>query len=71
MRYLLIVFFILTISCNDKPTYLESVNVEALQQYKIRYFKDIRTGLCFAERGFNEANSFTCVPCDSVKQFLK
>lgn len=38
----------------------------------ITYFKDERTGLCFAEYGnvgsiTTDAYTITCVPCDSLK----
>lgn len=48
---------------------------------KISYFKDERTGLCFAavamkKGAFTVTNnqngvSFTCVPCDSAKKLIK
>lgn len=42
---------------------------------KIKYFKDKRTNLCFAEitsisNGINKVSSITCVLCDSVKLYL-
>lgn len=38
----------------------------------INYYHDCRTGLCFAEivQG-NVITGHTCVPCDSIKKFLK
>ena len=38
----------------------------------INYYHDCRTGLCFAEivQG-NVITGHTCVPCDSVKEFLQ
>ena len=38
----------------------------------INYYHDCRTGLCFAEivQGISVIEH-TCVPCDSVKKFLK
>lgn len=41
----------------------------------ITYFKDTRTGLCFASilsrNSYGGIVSITTVPCDSVKKFLK
>lgn len=39
----------------------------------LTYFKDEKTGLCFAAinsqtYGFNTVTSITCVPCDSLKK---
>lgn len=39
---------------------------------EIEYFKDKRTGLCFAEYGnigsiTTDSYTITCVPCDSLK----
>lgn len=46
----------------------------ALEPEEIIYFQDARTHLCFAawinSQSYNIA-SITCVPCDSVKAFLK
>lgn len=69
MKYLIVLILLIT-SC-DKPSYLESKYRDSLNDFEIRYFKDTRTGVCFAERGSENGNSFTCVPCDSVKNFIK
>lgn len=42
----------------------------------ITYFKDERTGLCFAtvssvSEGYYPIASITCVPCDSVNKLIK
>lgn len=41
--------------------------------YPVRYFKDERTGLCFAERmfGTSDSYSFTNVPCPNVDAYYK
>ena len=50
--------------------------VERLEmEGKISYFKDTRTGLCFAcmssySDGANMIISIACVPCDSVQNLL-
>jgi hypothetical protein len=48
-------------------------HVPVKKQYTadITYIRDGRTGLCFAERGMSNSYSFTCVPCDSVKKYIK
>jgi hypothetical protein len=37
----------------------------------INYFKDTRTGLCFAERGEGSNYTFTCVPCGNVEHLIR
>lgn len=59
---------------------VDKVNTDKFKN-KISYFKDERTGLCFAalasKKGalpmFNNQNgfSFTCVPCENVKDFIE
>lgn len=72
MRLLLIMLiigmiaFLLLTACNGKPDYIQGES-----SYEIKYFIDLRTGLCFAERGWGNGNSFTCVPCDSMKRLDK
>lgn len=51
---------------------LGSCELKERWNYKeIIYFKDTRTGLCFASVLTNTAISITYVPCDSVKHLLK
>ena len=51
----------------DSPTYIDG---HTAKSGDIRYIKDTRTGVCFAERGGGETYAFTCVPCDSVKNLI-
>ncbi len=58
---------VLLASCSDRtPT--ERATARA---HKLTYFKDDRTGLCFAEDGWGDQIVLTCVPCDSVTKLLK
>ena len=77
--YCFISAIILCSSCVNKPDYVKGQsdmynsgssgsNVSGLE---IRYFKDLRTNLCFAERGYGDSYTMTCVPCDSITLFLK
>lgn len=55
--------------------YNEPTDTTELQS-NLSYFKDHRTNLCFAALNSQSSNgymvtSITCVPCDSVKKFLK
>jgi len=67
---------ILLASCSTdfqkQPNYIrgDSKRWGDSQYQEIRYFKDGRTNLCFAERGTSNDYSFTCVPCDSIKNLL-
>jgi len=60
MNKLTILIFLLLTSCVKSEQIIDN----------IEYFQDKRTGVCFAWI-YNDAKSFTSVPCDSVKQFLK
>ena len=59
-KLLLILSVALLTSCVDAP---EHVDGDSESLYDIKYIKDSRTGLCFAERGLGSKYSFTCVPC--------
>lgn len=67
MRYLLLLVILLS-GCDSQPKY---VNGDSVNPNEIKYFQDLRTGLCFAERGAVNAYSFACVPCDSLKRLEK
>lgn len=63
---LLTIMVIGILSCQDNSP----ANVEKLNE--LTYFKDGRTGLCFAAinsltYGGGKVTSITCVPCDSLK----
>lgn len=67
----LLVFLVLLIalgSCIKTPSEIENLT-------KIEYFRDTRTGLCYAtitswtELGYI-VRSITCVPCDSLKNVV-
>jgi len=53
-------------SC-ENPKYIKG---DTSRTGDIRYIQDVRTGVCFAERGGGETYAFTCVPCDSVKNLI-
>jgi len=60
---LVIIFFV---SClPNKPDYIiGNHNVQSASYDEIRYFKDQRTNVCFAEINSGNSYSFTCVPCE-------
>jgi hypothetical protein len=66
-----IAFFLLVILSNCQQS--TSSDTDAIKS-QIRYFKDVRTGLCFGSinsisgTGYS-VSSITCVPCDSLKRF--
>jgi len=72
MKKILTIFtFLILTSCSEQPGYIEGISqTGAHGKSDIRYFKDKRTGLCFAERGALDTYAFTCVPCDSVKKLI-
>lgn len=64
-KILIFWFLIICVSCETSQTEYEN---------NTRYWRDGRTGLCFASNNVSptgNAYSFTCVPCDSVKHLLK
>lgn len=74
---LTIIFTISLFSCEPKKASYIKGNTTAHEGYltndiikDVRYWKDTRTNLCFAEIGHVDSYSFTCVPCDSVKLYL-
>jgi len=62
-------------SCDDsaQPSYIEGKSnfISTNHTIEITYFKDKRTGLCYAERGQYYAYTMTCVPCDSVEKLIQ
>ena len=64
-----LIFFSLITSCGKRINVKEETNGF---EPTINYYHDCRTGLCFAEisQG-NVITGNTCVPCDSVRKFLK
>ena len=71
MKKLIISFVLISslYSCGD------GINVkENTKDFEptINYYHDCRTGVCFAEivQG-NVITGHACVPCDSIKEFLK
>lgn len=67
MKIILSLIAIALLSCN--PVTTTTTNTTELS-YDLSYFKDERTGLCFATlTSINTAGStvsITCVPCDSI-----
>jgi len=68
-KIILILLSITLISCNAEVSTSEEV------KDRITYFKDDRTGLCFAQiSSFTHSGFYTVsiatVPCDSVENFL-
>jgi hypothetical protein len=70
IKILLLSVVIFIIYGCEQPSYVEGDSYNT-GGYEIKYFKDTRTNLCFAERGMMDGYSFTCVPCDSIKALLK
>ena len=75
--FLSFTFCLFFASCMENPSYISGkskmygTNDGTSSSIEINYFKDDRTNLCFAERGRVDSYTMTCVPCDSVKQFIK
>lgn len=67
-KLILVCALLMLVSCQMN----ESTDNAQVQNY-LTYFKDPRTGLCFASinsstYGGNRVTSITCVPCDSLKK---
>lgn len=75
-KIVLILSVILFASCkSEPPKHIEGgeERYEAQRDfgnYKINYFKDTRTGLCFAETGTGREHTLTCVPCTKEVEAL-
>ena len=68
-KFIIIICSVIFISCNNHINVKENTHGS---EPKITYYKDCRTGLCFAEIvQSNNVTGHACVPCDSVKKFLK
>lgn len=73
MKKILIVLALIVLlvsnSCTYRTQFSEKYNYEIIKN--ITYFKDQRTGLCFAIVSITahsySVTSITCVPCDSLK----
>jgi len=67
-----VVLFALS-SCDSDIEYIEgSSGMNTISSHGIKYFKDSRTGLCFAERGSINSYTMTCVPCsEEVEKLIK
>ena len=67
-KYSVAALFVILTSCQISS----DINSAEVKENMI-YFKDERTGLCFAAVGSTNSSSlskdvsFTCVPCDSLK----
>jgi hypothetical protein len=81
-KIVLILSVILLASCkSEPPRHIEGgeERFEAQRDfgsyeinYLINYFKDTRTGLCFAETGTGREHTLTCVPCtEEVEALIK
>lgn len=70
MKNLFIIFItLLFVSCQEN----NPSNTDEIKK-NIIYFKDHKTGICFAAINSQTSNSYqvtsiTCVPCDSLKVF--
>lgn len=70
MKKTILISLILLTSCiGETPSYIEGTTERGADK-EIRYFKDSRTGICFAEVGQTDTYAFTCVPCDSVAKLI-
>lgn len=58
---------------NQPPSHIQGgTPSENSKKYVINYFKDTRTGLCFAETGQGEMHTLACVPCtEEVEAMIK
>jgi len=73
MKKLIYIFLFGVFACDD-PTENNLIVEPLYKPYNITYFRDERTGLCFAQSSpYPQSNnySFTCVPCDSLKKALE
>ena len=61
MKKLILIIPIFLFSC-EQPKFIEG-NSNQILVSGIKYIKEKRTNLCFAESGAGNTYSFTCVPC--------
>lgn len=70
-KILLLILVISLCGCEEQPSYIKGKSQKS-DNDGINYFKDERTGLCFAERGYVDTYTFTCVPCtEEVQNLIK
>ena len=71
---LVLTLFALASCATETPEYIEggsSMLTLNEKEGNLKYFKDSRTGLCFAERGTTDSYTMTCVPCsDEVENLI-
>jgi len=70
---LVLTLFALASCTKETPEYIEGgSSMQSLDEtaVKLKYFKDSRTGLCFAERGVMDSYTMTCVPCSEEVENL-
>ena len=68
-KLLIIIICIFIISCdNRKPKHMKGNTVK---HSDIRYIKDTRTDICFAEIGNSTTYSFTAVDCEKVEKLIE
>jgi len=70
MKKIFLLSVLLTMMSCEQPSYIQG-NSNQYTNSDVRYFRDTRTNLCFAEIGGGDSYAFTCVPCDSIKSLLK
>jgi hypothetical protein len=64
----IILLLFLMLSCEKTPSYTKGGF--GSKTYNVHYFKDTRTGLCFAEKGSGNTYTMTCVPCSQEVENL-
>jgi len=59
--------------CGDQRERAEKNHVTMMREFvsNVRYFKDKRTGLCFAATGKGNVGGLATVPCDKVEKYLE
>jgi hypothetical protein len=75
-RIVLLISVIMLASCtSEAPDYIsgesdrhQSASMSSV--YKLTYFKDSRTGICFAESGIGDWRVMACVPCSEEVEKL-
>ena len=67
-KLMLVLSLVVLSSCGKRPSYIEGRESDDFSG--IHYMRDLRTGLCFAEKGGGNTYTMTCVPCTKEVESL-
>ena len=74
-KLLFVLMVVMLCSCSSESkedAYITGNSSYVGDNSEITYIKDERTGLCFAERGWGQSYTFTCIPCiKEVEDLIK